>query len=289
MKNAYLWSSEMNEVSIIRNGNTERRVTRLTGIDGSYAGTISVTRPVSKKGLKKRRSEYSFKQISAQVLNAKTSGKASQVRTSIGMKLNLLYKKRKNDEYDEEEIARAILHAEQVLRACKKKEKHLKMEEAAEKNMEDKAVEEQVNPAEETAEDEKEAELSAEEFEALMEKLELSMEEMYEKAEETAKFDEEMEEMSKALSGDIEPQDLKQLKLKHRSEEQRDILKADLKYLKALFDRLQAEKESNGKSSSGFSSGAGSGVVAVFGGVDIPVECGTSLPVDEGAVVDASV
>ncbi len=114
----------MNDVSIIRTGNTERRVTKLHHIDGSYAGTISVTRPVSKNN-KKRRSDYSFKQISAQVLNAKTSDKASQVRTSIGMKLNLLYKRRKSDEYDEEEIIRAILHAEQILRACKKKEKHL--------------------------------------------------------------------------------------------------------------------------------------------------------------------
>lgn len=279
----------MNEVSIIRNGTTERRVTRLTGIDGTYVGTISVTRPVSKKGIKKRRSDYSFKQISAQVLNAKTSGKASQVRTSIGMKLNLLYKRRKSGEYDEEEITRAILHAEQVLRACKKKEKHLKMEEAAEKNMEENTVEEQENPAEEAAENEKEAELSAEEFEALMEKLELSMEEMYEKAEETAEFDEELDELSKALTGNMEPQDLKQLKLKHRSEEQRDILKADLKYLKALFDRLQAEKESNARSSHGFSADAGSGVVAVLDGVDIPVECGSDLPVDEGAIVDASV
>ena len=95
----------------------KRGVTRLTRIDGSYVGTISVTRTVSNRNTKKRRSDCSFKQISTQVLNAKTSGKASQVRTSIGMKLNLLYKRRKSGEYDEEEIARAILHAEQILRA----------------------------------------------------------------------------------------------------------------------------------------------------------------------------
>ena len=93
----------MNEISIIRTGNTERRVTKLYNIDGSYAGSISVSRPVSKNNKMKRRSDYSFKQISAQVLSAKTSDKASQVRTSIGMKLNLLYKRRKGGEYDEEE------------------------------------------------------------------------------------------------------------------------------------------------------------------------------------------
>ena len=278
----------MNETKIIRTGNTERRVTRLTKIDGSYVGTISVTRTVSNKNTKKRRSDYSFNQISAQVLNAKTSEKAQQVRTSIGMKLNLLYKRRKSGEYDEEEIARAILHAEQVLRACKKKEKHLKTEEAAEKNIEDKAVEEQENPAEEAEQNEKEQALRAEEFEALMEKLELDMEEMYKKAEETAEFDEELEEMTQALNGRMEPQDLKQLKLKHRSEEQRDILQADLKYLKALFDRLQAEKENNGKASSS-AAYAGSGVVVAFDGADIPVENDTIPPADTGQAIDASV
>lgn len=276
----------MNEVSIIRTGNTERRVTKLHNIDGSYAGTISVTRPVSKNN-KKRRSDYSFKQISAQVLNAKTSDKASQVRTSIGMKLNLLYKRRKSGEYDEEEIARAILHAEQVLRACKKKEKHLKMEEASEKHMKESAIEEQENPVEEAAANEKEQALEAEEFDALMEKLELDMEEMYENAEETSEFDEELEELSKAMSGDMEPQDLKQLKLKHRSEEQRDILQADLKYLKALFDRLQAEKESNGKGSSS-QTYSGSGVIMTFDGMDVPVEPEIPASPETGGTVDTT-
>ena len=277
----------MNEVSIIRTGNTERRVTKLYNIDGSYAGTISVTRPSSTNGKKKRRSDYSFKQVSAQVLSAKTSDKASQVRTSIGMKLNLLYKRRKGGEYDEEEITRAILHAEQLLRACKKKEKHLKMEEAAEKHMKGSTVEEREDPVEEAAADEKEQTLEAEEFQALMEKLELDMEEMYEKAEETSEFDEELEELSKAMSGDMEPQDLKQLKLKHRSEEQRDILQADLKYLKALFDRLQAEKESNGKASSS-QTYSGSGVIMTFDGMDVPVEPDIPVSAETGGTVDTT-
>ena len=203
------------------------------------------------------------------------------------MKLNLLYKRRKSGEYDEEEIARAILHAEQVLRACKKKEKHLKMEEAAEKHMKESAIEEQENPVEEAAANEKEQALEAEEFDALMEKLELDMEEMYEKAEETSEFDEELEELSKAMSGDMEPQDLKQLKLKHRSEEQRDILQADLKYLKALFDRLQAEKESNGKGSSS-KTYSGSGVIMTFDGMDVPVEPEIPASPETGGTVDTT-
>ena len=161
------------------------------------------------------------------------------------------------------------------------------MEEAAEKHMIESAIEEQENPVEEAAANEKEQALEAEEFDALMEKLELDMEEMYEKAEETSEFDEELEELSKAMSGDMEPQDLKQLKLKHRSEEQRDILQADLKYLKALFDRLQAEKESNGKDSSS-KTYSGSGVIMTFDGMDVPVEPEIPASPETGGTVDTS-
>ena len=34
---------------------------------------------------------------------------------------------------------------------------------------------------------------------------------------------------------------MKQLKKKHRCEEQRDIMEADMRYLKAMFDRLEKE------------------------------------------------
>ena len=276
-----------NEVTVTRCGNTEKRAVRLTRLDGSYVGTITTTKSVSNKG-KKRKLDYSFKQISAKVLDAKTSTKAEQVAMSIGVKLNLLYKRAKNSEYDEEEVARAILHAEEVLRACRKKQKHLKIEETAEQKMKDAPVaEEQENPVEEAEADNKEQELEQEEFEALMEKLELDMEEMTEKAEETAKFDEESDALSKVMSGEMEPRDLEELKAKHRSEEQRDILKADLKYLKALFDRLQAEKDSNSKG--GASAFADSGVVMAFDGADIPVATDAVPQSAEGQMIDASV
>ncbi len=70
--------------------------------------------------------------------------------------------------------------------------------------------------------DEEIRELEQEEFEALMEKLEMTAEEMYEEAEETAQLDWELDEMAEALSGAMEPQDLEQLKAKHRSDEARD-------------------------------------------------------------------
>ena len=255
-------------------GNTERNVKRLYDMNGNHVGTISISRPrkTSSSGKKKKSALYSFKQVSSQVLQAKTSTKAMQVSNSIRAKIGLLKKQLKNGDVDEEELLRAILHAEMVMRACDKKKKNLKMEETAERNLEG-AEEIPVEPEEPTTDAESEEEikkLEQEEFEALMEKLEMSADEMMEMAEETVELDEELDEMAQALSGTMTPEDLEQLKVKHRSDEARDILKADLKYLKALFDRLQSEKENAGKAN--FSGSYDSGVsLSLGGGMDMPV------------------
>ena len=99
----------------------------------------------------------------------------------------------------------------------------------------------------------------------------------------------DMMEMAEALSGAMTPEDLEQLKVKHRSDEARDILKADLKYLKALFDRLQSEKESVGKSS--MAGNFDSGVILSLGGADIPVAdtVQQNTPVEVGGSFDVEV
>ena len=255
-------------------GNTERSVKRLYDMNGNHVGTISISRPrkTSSSGKKKKSALYSFKQVSSQVLQAKTSTKAMQVSNSIRAKIGLLKKQLKNGDVDEEELLRAILHAEMVMRACDKKKKNLKMEETAERNLEgeEEIPAEPEEPIEDAESEEEIRELEQEEFEALMEKLELSADEMMEMAEETVELDEELDEMAQALSGSMTPEDLEQLKVKHRSDEARDILKADLKYLKALFDRLQSEKENAGKAT--FSGSYDSGVsLSLGGGMDMPV------------------
>ena len=256
-------------------GNTTHYRKKLYDAYGNHVGTIGICKPTKQTGKKKKSALYSFKQVSSQVLSAKTSGKAAQVSTSIRMKIGLLRKQLKNGDYDEEEILRALLHAEMVQRACDKKKKNLKMEETAERHLEGDEklpmeAETQEPSITEEAEEEEIKELEQAEFEALMEKLEMTADEMMEAAEETAKLDEELDEMAEALSGSMTPEDLEQLKVKHRSDEARDILKADLKYLKALFDRLQSEKENAGKAN--FTGAYDSGVsLSLGGGMDMPV------------------
>ena len=255
-------------------GNIERKVKRLYDLNGNHVGTISVSRPrkTSASGKKKKPALYSFKQVSSQVLQAKTSAKAMQVSNSIRAKIGFLKKQLKNGDADEEELLRAILHAEMVMRACDKKKKNLKMEETAERSMEgEKMLPEATEESIEEVQGEEEIkELEQEEFKALMEKLEMSADEMMEIAEETVEFDEELDEMAEALSGTMTPEDLEQLKVKHRSEEAMDILRADLKYLRALFERLQSERENAGKAN--FSGSYDSGVsLSLGGGMDMPV------------------
>ena len=264
-------------------GSTTRYHKNLYDAYGNHVGSISISRPTKQTGKKKKAALYSFKQVSSQVLAAKTSGKAAQVSTSIRMKIGLLRKQLKNGDYDEEEILRAILHAEMVQRACDKKKKNLKMEERAERGIESEEMPlEPEETIDEEASEEEIKELEQEEFEALMEKLEMAADDIMEMAEETAELDEDLDEMAEALSGSMTPEDLEQLKVKHRSDEARDILKADLKYLKALFDRLQSEKENAGKAS--FAGEVDTGVSLSLGGMDMPVTTTSSqsMPVETG-------
>ncbi len=262
----------MNGWEISVSGNTTHYRKKLYDAYGNHVGTIGICKPTKQTGKKKKPILYSFKQVSSQVLQAKTSTKAMQVSNGIRAKIGLLKKQLKNGDVDEEEILRAILHAEMVMRACDKKKKNFKMEETAERSMEaeeELPVEPEESPDEAESEEEIK-ELEQVEFEALMEKLEMTADEMMEVAEETAELDEELDEMAEVLSGSMTPEDLEQLKIKHRSDEARDILKADLKYLKALFDRLQSEKENAGKAN--FSGNYDSGVsLSLGGGMDMPI------------------
>ena len=42
-----------------------------------------------------------------------------------------------------------------------------------------------------------------------------------------------------SVEKDMDPADLKMMKIKHRNKEMKDIVRADAKYLKAVFDHLE--------------------------------------------------
>ena len=237
----------------------------------------------SSPGKLKKRLPYNFKQMSKQIMMAKTSDAARPLVTQIQAKLSWLYRKLRSDEYGDSEIAAAIIHAATMERIAKRKVRHLEEEEAAENGTGLGMVpgeEDEIYGKDELEKSLEENEnISEDEMKKMMEEIEKLEEEL---AEETLS---EIQDMISCASGDMSEEEIEELKRKHRNEEDRQLTRADLEYLKALFDRLEQEKK---QAASGISSYRGSDTSSV----SYVVECVPEIEmtdVDVGECVDVSV
>lgn len=257
--------------------------------DGSSAGTLTIHRATVKKKPKKLR--YNFKRLSNQIMQSKSSMNAKQLTTKTKFQIVDLRLKLASGDYDYTEIHNALKHAERIARVAKKKMKHLQEEEFYQKTG-------GKLPAQEEEEMENESDgltnidtsdMSQEEMERLMKQIQEEMEKIEEELEEAMDSRNFLDEFMQGFDEEMSPKDLEALKKKHRAEEMRDIMEADLEYLKSYFNKLSKEKEegSSGLSdSSSESSGSITGVSLELGGMEIPVETAeTPVPV-EGANVD---
>ena len=285
----------------------------LHNLDGSYAGSISYTKSTARRGSssvhRKKRLNYNFKAISAQLMMAKNSAVASQVAGRARRQVVDLLRRQalcrsgvnSASDYDEDELESAIAHAKSLARIAKKRVRHLRQEEAF-KESGNRSTDEMAEAFEDLPDEGTDPEelmgLSEEEIRRLMEELERAMREMESEA---APQDELSEEMTtEVLAQDLEPADLEQLKRKHRNQELREIMEADMKYLRALFDKLAREQKSGSGSSLGGSSDSGQGnpssqysslggVTLELSGMEVPVTP-ADLPVTaEGANMDVTV
>ena len=277
--------------------------------DGSYKGTMTVStsrtrtsksKSTSKTGQKKNKKlNYNFKRLSNQIMRTKTSVNAKQLVTKAKFQIADLKMKLISGDYSYEEIHNAIVHAEKIARVAKKRMKNLEQEEYFEKtgrNEEMDIEEMQERQGKQQEEILDTTGMSKEEMEQLMQELQEEMERIEEELEKAMDdYANLMEEFIQGSNHQMDPEDLEELKKKHRSEELRDIMEADMEYLKALFNRLAREKESAGSGSSNSSSDSSgnmsiSGVSLEIGGVDVPVETAAEAPVEvAGASVDVSV
>lgn len=297
------------ERKIIKNGNRVTTRTILRRADGSYAGSISVTKSAPKKT---KRLNYNFKEISAMILQTKTSGSARQVAGRARGKVALLKQRLKCGEYDDKELEAAIIHAEKMERIARKRMRHLQEEEMAKRGgpcfgeLEEEC--DDIQPEEE-AEQEEELELDRKQQDAMLQKrqqeIQQEMQQMMREMEQAQReFEQEMselsdlDELSDALGGgvarDMDPEDLDALKKKHRLDEQREIMEADMAYLKVLFNKLAQEKQQGSSSASGSSGGSGSydggsGVSLELGGMEMPVETAEAPVMPEGGSIDTTV
>lgn len=231
----------------------------------SHSG-VSVRKPVKKK----KKLMYNFKAISTAILRAKTSSGARRAVTKAKQKLGELLRKLNTAECDEAELRSAILHVKQMERIARKKKAHLEQEEeivrSSKKEASNKAAENLQNSMEEAWEEPEESTSSEETLQQLMD-LQREMAEL-----EKEMWEDAMQEMDLSQTGrKWNPQELEQLKKKHRSEEWADIVKADMAYLRDKFERMERERQN-----------AGSAVSLELHGQPQPVM------VAEAAVADAS-
>ena len=252
-----LWDSkqgENNPFAVCKNG---------AGILSStlnYGENLKAKRQQLKDAsLEVKKLKYQFKNLSAQIMRSKTSASARQVVGQAKREVLRLKQEKQRGGSDSEELEAAINHAKAMERVARKKVKHLEEEELAKacgvcadynveeeiKKSEDrensdfsendlneegseedslKAVFQDFSP-EEWFEDEMQALMDdfSEEMQALLEDMGL----------------EELSESLEVVKGDMDPADLRMMKIKHRNKEMKEIVKADSEYLKAYFEHLE--------------------------------------------------
>lgn len=283
-------------------GYSNRNVRRieLKNADGTSAGAITIAKSEKKK---KKKLQYNFKYISRQIMQAKTSANARQVTASARQNAVSLRRRLGSGDYDERELQSAILHAEAMVRVAKKRMKHLQQEENVKAKADDHNHEYEdgidIDVAEEPAVDDMQTGEPAgydigamrerlKEYREIMQRtMQDLMQDMMEDVADVSGSDMEelAEELILSVDNEVSPQKLELLKKKHRSEELRDIMEADMKYLKAMFDRLEKEKRDAGSSVGSNAQGA----ALELGGVEIPVQVMEPPMIPEGGNIDTIV
>lgn len=289
-------------------------------IDGSVVARVTRTQPrkVTEAEKKLKRLQYDFKSVSSMLLRAKTSVSARRVVTKARTKVAQLSRQLRSGEYDDEELKEAIIHAKKIERIAKKRMKNLLQEELAERQgvlaeqldeeklqTEDTQEQWTEDPEQELWQNEQELRQREQEMRELMEEYQRLIDEAMREWDEEMALDDWSEELVGA-AGKLDEEGLDRLKKKHRSDELRDIMKADMQYLKAVFQRLEREKQNlssgiskgmsgsmSGSTPGAMSSGmgsAGGGVSLELSGMETPMEAADVVASgDMGGSVDVTV
>ncbi len=288
-------------------GSSQSTVKRyeLKDFNGNVVGVITVHKPTRSKSTsgqtKKKRLRYNFKEVSTRILKSKTSGSARQVVTMARSKLAQLKRLAKTGKYDDRQLDSAIIHAAKMVRIARKRMKHLQQEEQVkisgraareEKEKEDLELEdmEEFERLEELDMEGKTVEVdtvSQEEMLIQLMELQQRMAELEEQLLDEGMLEELNDEMfSSSGGGRVSEEELERLKKKHRAKEMQEIVDADMKYLKAMFDAMEKEQQETANAIANGTAGT-SGVTLELGGVEVPVEASQDpLVMEVGGTVD---
>lgn len=221
---------------------------------------------------KLKKLKYHYKDISSKIMRSKTSAMARQVVSQAKREVLRLKREKQSGKYDSEEIDAAIVHAKAMERIARKKVKHLEEEElakacgglCADNQISDERTEEEQEKDGTSIDELKREELQHEDMQqeeflndetiepitisemnvSVLE--DLSQELFHEMSEELQDLMSELglDELNDSLlvaKRDMDPADLKEMKIKHRNREMKEIVKADNEYLKAYFKYLEKQ------------------------------------------------
>ena len=243
---------------------------KMTGSSSDKKDEYEIKEPVN----------YNFKEISTKIQRAKTSVRAAQALISARRKVLEIKSKISSGKGDPEELQLALTHAKRMELVARKKKHHLELEEMAEYSHKDEGE----DPKEESAVNLKNAMVSAEEEKVSEKEDAVFYERQSMLEEETAELkdsssahaeqamtklnemiaefgEDELKELEESMEmlenmEIIDPhmskEDLKELKTKHRNDENKAIVKADMDYLKEMIKHM-VEKGGAAPVSTGFS------------------------------------
>lgn len=250
--------------------------------------TAAAIRIQKQKSNKKKKLNYNHRKISRQITMNNTSTGARRVITKAREEVVSLLRKQMSGKYDETDLRHAIIHARKMERIARRKKKHLEEEEKAAAT--GKGLVEQGSASSEDEQvkelEEKIGKVSEEELEKMEELLE-EYEELMQEMESTGGVNDLMKEYMGASEQEMSPEAVNQLRKKHRNDEMKDIIEADMKYLKAMFNKMEREKEAGVQAA--LQEMTNPAVSLELQGVDIPVPANvgqSGAELVEGANVD---
>lgn len=249
---------------------------------GSKSSNTRRTRTTTNKKKKYKKLNYNYREVSGRILRAKTSVSARQVVAHARTMVAVLRRRYGCGEYNDRDLDIAIIHAEKMVRIAKKKLKNLKSEELAQRTSEAEKVTEELEAENQTETDEtqpKSGEMDREELRKMIRRMEQELQELM--------AEDGMDELTQECfggGGRMSEEELKQVKKKHRCDEMRRIVEADMKYLKAMFQRMTEEQQETANAAALELSSAMTSAPAIS-----PLSAGSAPAGAEGQTVDASV
>lgn len=206
------------------------------------SNTVKPVRTTTNKKKKYKKLNYNYREVSGRILRSKTSVSARQTVTHARTVVAMLRRRYNCGEYNDRDLEIAIIHAEKMVRIAKKKLKNLRAEEQARRTSEFQKAEDE---REEENSSRREEEVSSESSEMDEQKLREMIRRMEKELQELAAENnlDELTDECVGGGGEMSEEELKLMKKKHRCDEMRQIVEADMKYLKAMFQRMMQEQQ----------------------------------------------